>query len=88
MVVSLINDIDAADLSGCNGRIRVRAAYIPQRVVAVRVEQLLVELSEVDVVGQRAEAGACNDVVRNTGGTVVQLVGVRVDVIQGDDQTL
>ena len=48
MTASLIDDIDAADLAGCDRAIEIRAGDVLQGSVAIGIEQLVIELSEVD----------------------------------------
>ncbi len=48
MTASLIDDIDAADLAGGDRAIEIRAGDVLQGSIAIGIEQLVIELSEVN----------------------------------------
>jgi len=88
VAASLIDDIDAADLSGGDRAIEIRAGDVLQGSEAIGIEQLVIELSEVDEGCSVIERRAADRVVRNAGGTEVQVLGVGVTIADRDDQSL
>jgi hypothetical protein len=75
MAASLIDDIDAADLASGDRAIEIRAGDVLQGSEAIGIEQLVIELSEVDEGGGSIECRAADRIVRNAGGTEVEVFG-------------